>query len=89
MWEGSLPRFYFDTCDGERQVRDELGIDLASRDDIPRETATLLMGLGQSEMLNGRSKTFTVKVRNGDGALLYRGIATLDIQPPPRRRRFT
>ena len=65
-----MPRFYFDTCDGERQVRDERGIDLARRDDIPREAATLLVGLGQNEMLNGRPKTFTVKVRNGDGALL-------------------
>lgn len=81
-----MPRFYFDVCDGERQVRDERGIDLASRDDIPEEAATLLVGLGQNEMLNGRPKTFTVEVRNGDGALLYRGVATLDIQTPPRMR---
>ncbi len=81
-----MPRFYFDTCDGERRVRDELGIDLASRDDIPAETAALLVGLGQDEMLNGRPKTFTVKVWDHEGALLYRGTAILDIQALPRAK---
>ena len=81
-----MPRFYFDICDGERQVRDEAGIDLASRDDIPAETATLLVGLGQDGMLNGRPRTFTVEVRDDGGALLYRGTAILDIQAPPRAK---
>ena len=75
-----MPRYFFDTCDGERQIRDELGINLASRTDIPQEAATLLMGLGQNEILSGIQKTFTVKVRNDDGALLYRGTAKLDVQ---------
>ena len=81
-----MPRFCFDTCDGERRVRDELRLDLASRDDTPAETATLLVGLGRGEMPNGRPKTFTVEVRDGDGALLYRATAVLDIRAPPRAK---
>lgn len=77
--EGRLPRYFFDTCDGERQVRDEAGIHLASADDIPREAAILLQGLGIGEMLKGQSRVFTVTVRRDDGAFVYRGTAKLDI----------
>ena len=75
-----MPRFFFDTCDGERQIFDEAGIDLASPQDIAREAAILLQGLGLAEMLGGRSRVFTVKVRREDGALVYRGTAKLDIE---------
>ncbi len=74
-----MPRYFFDTCDGERQVRDEAGIDLTSPEDIPREAAILLQGLGIAKMLEGRSRVFTVKVRREDGAFVYRGTAKLDI----------
>ncbi len=75
-----MPRYFFDTCDGERQVRDEVGIDLASHQDIPHEASILLQNLGFDEMLAGRSRVFTVKVRRDDGALVYRGTGTLDIE---------
>ena len=75
-----MPRYFFDTCDGERQVRDETGIDLAGPQDIPREAAILLQGLGLAEMLKGRSRVFTVRVRRDDGAFVYRGTAKLDIE---------
>ena len=80
VWRGRLPRYFFDTCDGERQVRDEAGIDLASPQDIAREAAILLQGLGLAEMLKGRSRVFTVRVRREDGAIIYRGTAKLDIE---------
>lgn len=79
-WRGRLPRYFFDTCDGERQVRDEAGIDLASPQDIGREAAIFLQGLGVAEMLGGRSRVFTVKVRREDGGCVYRGTAKLDIR---------
>lgn len=74
-----MPRYFFDTCDGERQVRDDAGIDLAGPQDIPREAAILLQGLGLGEVLKGQSRVFTVTVRRDDGAFIYRGTAKLDI----------
>ena len=38
-----MARYFFDTDDGERQVRDEIGIDLASIDDIASTTRDLLI----------------------------------------------
>lgn len=82
-----MARFFIDVDDGERQVRDEAGIELARADDAAHETEHLLLTLGQAEMLKGRPRTFRAVVRDAVGRTIYRATATLEIELFERRRR--
>ena len=75
-----MPRYFFDTDDGERQIRDENGIDLPSMDDIGSMTRDLLFDLGHVEILNGRDRVFTALVRDERGMVVYRGSMTLRVE---------
>ena len=74
-----MPRYYFDTDDGERQVHDESGVDLASMDDIEATTRDLLFDLGHAKLLDGEDRRFTAVVRDDRGVTIYRGSMTLRI----------
>ena len=71
-----MPRFFFDTDDGEHQFHDEKGIDLASRDDVPGESMGLLRDLAYHELPLG-CHTMAVKVRDARDALIYRATMTI------------
>ena len=75
-----MSRYFFDTDDGKRQVRDETGIELAHLDDIVRAARDLLHDLGHAELLGGADRLFTVTVRDERGAVVYRGSATLRVE---------
>ncbi len=79
-----MPRYFFDTDDGERQIRDENGIDLPSMDDIGSMTRDLLFDLGHAELLNGKDRVFTAAVRDEQGITVYRGsmILRIDVVRP-------
>ena len=74
-----VPRYFFDTDDGERQIRDENGIDLSSINDIGPTTRDLLFDLGHAEVLEGRDRVFTAVVRDDRGDIIYRGSMVLRI----------
>ncbi len=74
-----MPLFFFDTHDGELTVRDEIGIDLATREDVESTTRDLLFDLGHAEVLNGADRIFTATVRDAVGMVAYRGSLTLRI----------
>ncbi len=74
-----MPRYFFDTNDGDLAIRDEIGIDLTSHGDVERTTRDLLFDLGHAELLKGVDRTFTAIVRNERGAVEYRGAMTLRI----------
>ena len=75
-----MARYFFDTDDGERQVRDEIGIDLASIDDIASTTRDLLIDLGYAQILSGKDRVFKAIVRDVQGAVVYRGSVVLRIK---------
>ena len=74
-----MPRYFFDTDNGERQFRDHAGIDLASADDIPSTTRDLLFDLGHAEILKGQDRVFIAVVRDERGATVYRGSMVLRV----------
>lgn len=74
-----MPRYFFDTDDGDRQFHDETGIDLASIDDIPSTTRYLLFDLGYAQVLGGKDRVFTATVRDGQGIMVYSGSVVLRI----------
>ena len=74
-----MPLFYFDTDDGELAIRDEIGIDLTTREDVESTTRDLLFDLGHAEVLKGADRIFNATVRDAEGAVVYRGSLTLRI----------
>ncbi len=74
-----MPRYFFDTHDGELATPDEIGIDLTTREDVESTVRDLLFDLGHAELLKGADRTFTAIVRNAEGAVEYRGSLTLRI----------
>ncbi len=74
-----MPRYFFDTDDGERQFRDDTGIDLASADDVAFTTRDLLFDLGHAELFNGKDRLFTATVRDKQGITVYRGSMVLRV----------
>lgn len=71
-----MPRFYFDTNDGERQFRDRNGIDLAEPHDVPDEALGLLRDLAHVHLPIGR-RDMTVEVRGPAGTPVYRAVMTI------------
>lgn len=71
-----MPRFYFDTDDGERQFRDRNGIDLADPNDVPGEALSLLRDLAHVHLPAGR-RDMAVEVRGPAGMPVYRAVMTI------------
>ena len=76
----NVPRYFFDTDDGERQIQDKDGIELPTLDDIRATVRDLLFDLGHAELLNGQDRVFTALVRDERGMAVYRGSMTLKIE---------
>ena len=74
-----MPRYFFDTDDGERQIQDKDGIDLPIFDDIRATVRDLLFDLGHAELLSGKDRVFTAAVRDERGITVYRGSMLLRI----------
>ncbi len=72
-----MPRYFFDTDDGERPIQDKDGIELPNVDDIRATVRDLLFDLGHAELLSGRDRMFTAVVRDERGIPVYRGSMTL------------
>ncbi len=72
-----MPRYFFDTDDGERPIQDKDGIELPTVDDIRATVRDLLFDLGHAELLSGRDRMFTAVVRDERGIPVYRGSMTL------------
>jgi hypothetical protein len=71
-----MPRFFFDTDDGERQFCDEIGIDLADPHDVPKEAIGLLRDLAHVHLPIGR-RDMAVEVRGAAGTPVYRAVMTI------------
>ena len=74
-------RFFFDVDDGEVSCRDEVGIVLASEDDVPRETKAILFDLAQTAIPEGRPRLFTARVRDQSGKCIYKGLMRMKPLP--------
>ncbi len=74
-----MPRYFFDTDDGERQIQDKDGINLPTFDDIRATARDLLFELGHAELLNGKDRVFATAVRDEHGITVYRGSMTLRV----------
>lgn len=73
-----MPRFFIDTDDGDRLDRDEEGYDLSDSAAARIEAIGALPDLARSQIPDGDRRTFTVRVRDADGTLVYEATLTLE-----------
>lgn len=81
--EVEVPRYYFDTDDGERRVQDQFGVDLGSEAEVAEATRDLLFDIGHAEILDGQDRVFTAAARDVRGVVVLRGSMVLRIESCP------
>lgn len=75
-----MPRFFFDTDDGERVFRDEAGVELADLAAARAEAMGLLQDLSQAGVGAGERRSIRATVRDVTGAAVFAGTLTLTLE---------
>lgn len=73
-----MPRYYFDVDDGERKVRDVIGMNLGIDDLAMKEGSTLLQTLSNLRQAEDRPGTTYVRVLDTHGHQVFTGSAHLE-----------
>ncbi len=72
-----MARYFFDSNDGTSAMRDDVGVDLQSIDEVKRVTRDFLFDLGHAEAPSEATRFFTVAVRDEDGGTITRATMAL------------
>ncbi|WP_114944835.1 DUF6894 family protein [Microvirga calopogonii] len=78
-----MPRFFFDTFDGEFSSQDDVGLDLPSMDAVRHEAQMALPHMAQDALPDGNYRTFVVNVRDEDGKSVLRAALSLVMSEGP------
>ena len=73
-----MPKFYFDTFDGDRTSVDSDGLECSSRQVVQHRAIDALPDMAREILPDGLSHTFRVEVRDDGGNIVFR--ATLELQ---------
>lgn len=80
-----MPRFYFDTHDGDRLTEDDEGLDLDGIEQARKEAIRALPDLVRDTLPNGDRRDFAVTVRDERGQPVL--TATLSLRVETRTER--
>ncbi|GAN46021.1 hypothetical protein ABID82_001679 [Methylobacterium sp. PvP062] len=75
--ERSVPRYYFDTCDGDDAISDDEGIDLPDAESARRAAIGVLPDMARDKLPDGDRRIFAVSVRDADGSVVYSATLAL------------
>jgi hypothetical protein len=78
-----MPLYYFDTCDGQTLLPDEVGLDLpdaASARDAARRG---LADLARETVVFGERHNLAIKVRNEEGRILAEARMVVEVEVHP------
>jgi len=73
-----MPRYFFDAFNGDRLIRDEIGIELADLDQVRFEAIEALPDLARDELQDGDDRAFAIEARDADNRVLF--TARLDFK---------
>lgn len=73
-----MPRYYFDTTNGETAYVDTDGMDLVDDEDARRHALEALPDMASDDMPDGDERKLEVSVRAENGALIYSASLTLE-----------
>ena len=74
-----MPRFYIDTSDQERFVRDRDGLEFADLESAKTAAVAALPDMARDELPDGDSRTFTAVVRDTEGVTLVQASMSFGI----------
>jgi hypothetical protein len=74
-----MPRFYFDTYDGEKFLPDDAGVKLANLAEAEREVPHSLPAMAQETFRKSDHRELFVRVRDEDGKTVLKAALTLVI----------
>ena len=76
-------RYYFDTYDGDRLIRDDEGLVLGSVHEAKQQAAKALPDMARDGLPIGDYRDFVVEVRDETDRKVFRARLTLVIEDPP------
>lgn len=77
-----MPRFFYDTYDGEFYAPDEVGQDLEGIEAARLMAQAALPDMAEDKLPDGDQRVFVVSVRNGAGQVVVRVALTLVTEYP-------
>ncbi|ANY83096.1 hypothetical protein BB934_33405 (plasmid) [Microvirga ossetica] len=75
-----MPRYFFDTFDGENLHSDETGVDLPDIDEAKREAQKALPDMVKDALPDGNHRTFVVNVRDETRQTVVRAALSLVVE---------
>ena len=66
-----MPRYFFDTNDGDMLDLDDVGLDLTDHEAARREAIAALPDMARDKLPDGDRRNFSVRVRDEAGAAIY------------------
>jgi hypothetical protein len=78
-----MPRFFFDTFDGNKLVSDEAGLELDSVEIAKTEAQKCLPEMAKDALPDGNHRAFVVNVRDDAGKVMVRMALSLVIEEGP------
>ncbi len=73
-------RYYFDTYDGDRLIRDDEGFVLGSIHEAKQQAAKALPDMARDSLPDGDYRDFVVEVRDETGRKFFRARLTLVVE---------
>lgn len=71
-----MPRYFFDTTDAGKTIRDNIGIDLADVEAARKHVGKILPNLARNGLPDGEIHTFECNARDEMGTIVYHGDLT-------------
>ena len=78
-----MPRFFFDTHDGDHVTIDENGLQFQDIEAAKDEAKKTLPDIVRDEMPDGDRRDFVIIIRNGAGEGIFQVTLTLAVEPLP------
>ncbi len=76
-------RYYFDTYDGDRLIRDDEGLVLGSPHEAKRQAIKALPDMARDGLPDGNHRDFAIEIRDETGCKVFRARLTLVVDDPP------
>ena len=75
-----MPRYYFDSIENGRTLRDEEGLELADVEEARIEALKALGGIVKDSMPNGDTAQFAIAVRDGTPDPVITAVLSLSVE---------
>ena len=74
-----MPRFYFDTTDGDALIEDETGLELSDLDEAKAEAARALADLARDVLPASEVRELAVNVKDEANTLVMRTVLRFEV----------